>query len=49
MGASLRPQAQIDGFRDAIDVFGLIDLSYVGRPWTFEKKGDRGELYYGAA
>jgi hypothetical protein len=39
MGIGQRTQApQMDGFRDAVDVCGLIDLGYGGRNWTFEKK-----------
>jgi hypothetical protein len=37
-GIGQRTQAQIEGFRDAIDVCGLRDLGYTGRRWTFEKK-----------
>ena len=37
-GVSQRSQAQMDGFRDALDVCGLIDLGYKGRIWTSEKK-----------
>ena len=33
-----RSMAQIEGFREAIDVCGLYDLGFVGRKWTFEKK-----------
>jgi exonuclease III len=38
VGIGQRTQAQMDGFRDAIDVCGLRDLGYIGRSWTFEKK-----------
>src|SRR4051812_21805076 len=30
--------AQIQGFRDAVDVCMLMDLGYMGNFWTFEKK-----------
>ena len=30
--------AQIEGFREMVDVCGLHDLGYEGRRWTFEKK-----------
>lgn len=30
--------AQIQGFRDAVDVCMLLDIGYHGRSWTFEKK-----------
>lgn len=28
----------MDGFKDALDVCGLIDLGFKGRTWTFGKK-----------
>lgn len=37
-GIGQRSQTQINGFRDAVDVCGLVDLGYQGRKWTFEKK-----------
>lgn len=37
-GIGQRCQAQMQGFRDAVDVCGLIDLGFQGRKWTFEKK-----------
>ena len=37
-GAANRSNAQIQGFRDAVDVCMLMDLGYHGRFWTFEKK-----------
>jgi hypothetical protein len=33
-----RSLAQIEGFREAVDVCGLSDLGYEGRRWTYEKK-----------
>jgi hypothetical protein len=30
--------AQIQAFRDAVDVCELMDLGFVGNPWTFEKR-----------
>ena len=33
-----RSQAQIQGFRDAADVCGLVDLSFKGTWWNFENK-----------
>ena len=33
-----RNQTHMQGFRDAVDVCGLIDLGFQGRKWTFEKK-----------
>ena len=41
-GAGQRRQAQMDGFRDALDVCALEDLGYQGRAWTFEKKTSGG-------
>jgi hypothetical protein len=37
-GVGRRTQAQMAGFRDAVDFCGLCDLGFSGRPWTFEKK-----------
>ena len=37
-GAADRSNAQIQAFRDAVDVCMLMDLGYQGRPWTFEKR-----------
>ena len=37
-GIGSRSQAQIQGFRDAVDVCGLLDLGYKGTKWTFEKR-----------
>ncbi|XP_073359774.1 uncharacterized protein [Aegilops tauschii subsp. strangulata] len=37
-GIGQRSQAQIQGFRDAVHVCGMIDLGYQGHKWTFEKK-----------
>ena len=37
-GIGSRSQAQIQGFRDAVDVCGLVDLGFKGTRWTFEKK-----------
>lgn len=36
--AGQRTQAQIRGFREAVDECSSCDLGYVGRSWTFEKK-----------
>lgn len=33
-----RSYAQIEGFREMVDVCGLYDLGYEGRSWTFEKQ-----------
>jgi hypothetical protein len=43
-GVGERDPSQMRGFREAVDVCGLIDLGYIGRDWTFEKKV-RGGLY----
>lgn len=37
-GVGQRSNAQIQGFRDAVDTCGLVDLGFKGRFWTFEKK-----------
>ena len=37
-GVNLRAHGQMQGFRDALDVCGLIDLGFKGRMWTFEKR-----------
>lgn len=37
-GIGQRNQAQVQGFHDAIDACGLVDLGFQGRPWTFETK-----------
>lgn len=37
-GVGNRSQAQMDGFRDALDTVGLSDIGYRGNTWTFEKK-----------
>lgn len=38
MGVGQRGNAQIQDFRDTIDVCMLLDLGYKGRFWTFKKK-----------
>jgi hypothetical protein len=42
VGVQERSQAQIEGFREAVDVCGLQDLGYIGNSWTYEKKVARG-------
>ena len=37
-GVANRSNAQIQGFRDAVDIYMLMDIGYQGRFWTFEKK-----------
>lgn len=37
-GVANRSNAQIQGFRDTVDVCMLMDLGYQGRFWRFEKK-----------
>ena len=37
-GVQEQSRAQIEGFREMVDICGLYDLSFVGRKWTFEKK-----------
>jgi hypothetical protein len=38
VGVQERSHAQIDGFREMVDVCGLHDLGCQGRNWTFEKR-----------
>ena len=38
VGVQERSYAQMEGFREAIDVYGLVDLGFEGRKWTYEKK-----------
>jgi hypothetical protein len=38
VGVKERSNAQMEGFREAIDVCGLADLGFEGRNWTYEKK-----------
>ena len=38
VGVQERSNAQMEGFREAIDVCGLADLGFEGRKWTYEKK-----------
>ena len=38
VGVNERSNAQIAAFRDVVDVCGLMDLGYIGVPWTFEKR-----------
>lgn len=37
-GIANRSNAQIQGFRDVVDLCMLLDIGYQGRFWTFEKK-----------
>lgn len=37
-GIGSRSQSQIQGFRDAVDICGLVDLGFKGTKWTYEKK-----------
>ena len=38
VGIQERSRAQMEGFREMVDVCGLNDHSFEGRNWTFEKK-----------
>jgi hypothetical protein len=38
MGVNERSNAQIQAFRDTVDICELMDLGYMGTSWTFEKK-----------
>ena len=44
VGVQERSHAQIEGFREMVDVCGLYDLGYTGRSWTFKKKVAGGEF-----
>ena len=37
-GPNARDSAQIEAFREAVDVCGLANLGYRGLDWTWEKK-----------
>ncbi|XP_073358338.1 uncharacterized protein [Aegilops tauschii subsp. strangulata] len=41
-GIGSRSQSQIQGFRDAVDVCGLVDLGFKGTRWTYEKRVEGG-------
>ncbi|XP_073367999.1 uncharacterized protein [Aegilops tauschii subsp. strangulata] len=43
MGPNERDSAQIEGFREVVDVCELADLGYKGLDWTFEKRVAGGE------
>lgn len=38
VGIGRRSASQVSDFCGAVDVCGLIDIGYTGKPWTFEKK-----------
>jgi hypothetical protein len=38
MGVNVRSNTQIKAFRETVDVCELMDLGFIGLPWTFEKK-----------
>jgi hypothetical protein len=38
VGVQERSYAQMEGFREMVDVCGFCDLGYEGRSWTFEKR-----------
>jgi hypothetical protein len=44
MGPNVRDMAQINLFREAVDVCELSDLGYFGLDWTFERKIKQGEF-----
>ena len=44
VGVQERSNAQMEGFREAIDVFGLADLGFEGRKWMYEKKVTSGSF-----
>ena len=38
IGPNERDEAQMTGFREAVDLCNLADIGYIGLDWTFEKK-----------
>lgn len=44
-GVQERSRAQMEGFREMVDVCGLYDLEYEGRGWSFEKKVAGGSFF----
>jgi hypothetical protein len=38
VGVGTKTHSQIQGFREAVDVYNLIDLGFKGHFWTWEKK-----------
>ena len=42
IGTGQRRRAQIQGFRDAMDVCALANIGYHEKPWTYEKKTSGG-------
>jgi endonuclease/exonuclease/phosphatase family metal-dependent hydrolase len=45
MGVSERSNAQIQAFRETVDMCELLDLGFTGTAWTFEKKVSGGSYY----
>lgn len=43
IGPNERDEAQMAGFREAIDLCNLADIGYIGFDWTFEKKVQGGQ------
>jgi hypothetical protein len=43
-GPNERDSAQIEAFREAVDICGLADLGYKGLDWTWEKRVAGGEF-----
>ena len=39
-------RSQTAGFREMVDVYGLVDLGFEGHMWTFEKKVAGGSYCY---
>ena len=38
MSATPRPEAQMVAFRDALEICGLVDLGFIGVPFTYDNK-----------
>ena len=38
IGGRVRPERQMDGFREVMDVCGFTDLGYIGLPYTWDNR-----------
>ena len=39
-GGLVRPESQMDGFQDVVEVCGFADLGFSGLPWTWDNRQD---------
>ena len=37
-GGLVRPESQMDGFQDVVEVCGFADLGFSGLPWTWDNR-----------